>query len=92
MLYSILAEFQAQPGPLSVSELSHRLCVPESALEGMLSTLAGQGRLQLVDGTSGPCELCPLTTLCGAGSGQRAYMLSEKADMVCACAPDGAGT
>jgi hypothetical protein len=48
MLSKILKEFHDSSGIVSLNELSRRLSVERSALDGMLETLVRQGRLREV--------------------------------------------
>jgi DNA-binding IclR family transcriptional regulator len=59
MLSQILKEFHNSGGVISLNELSQRIGVARSALDGMLQTLARQGRLREVCATgrfSGSCH------------------------------------
>jgi hypothetical protein len=56
MLSRILREFKESGGTISLSELSRRLGVERSALDGMLEVLVRQGKLNhLCAGASGGC-------------------------------------
>lgn len=59
MLRQILAEFQQAVGPLCVDELSRKLDVEASALDGMLQTLVRSQRLLEIDPTASGCVSCP---------------------------------
>ena len=62
MLSEILKEFKEAEGPLDIRDLSQRLGVDRSALEGMIETLVRQGRLRGV----GPedCAHCDKSAGC----------------------------
>ncbi len=47
MLKRILHEFESAPGGISTSELSRRVSVERSALEGMIDHLVRQGKLRV---------------------------------------------
>jgi len=59
ILQQVLQEIETVDGPISVRELSHRLDVEASALEGMLEFLVRKGRLvddcQAISELSGDC-------------------------------------
>ncbi len=59
MLRQILAEFQQAAGPLCVDELSRKLDIEASALDGMLQTLVRSQRLLEIDPTASGCGSCP---------------------------------
>jgi hypothetical protein len=59
MLRQILAEFQQAAGPLCVDELSRKLEVEVSALDGMLQTLVRNRRLLEISPTTSGCVTCP---------------------------------
>jgi hypothetical protein len=59
MLSQILAEFQQAHGPLCLDELSRKLDIETSALEGMLQTLVRRGRLLEMNPTHPGCVACP---------------------------------
>ena len=58
MLRQILKEFKYADGPLDLKELSRRLGVERSALEGMLQLLVRQGKLHEVDAVAETCAHC----------------------------------
>lgn len=60
MLDAIMKEIENSRGPLTVKELSRKLDVEESALEGMLQFLQRKGRVNLRQpGEEGSCaEQC----------------------------------
>ncbi|HMT21910.1 MAG TPA: FeoC-like transcriptional regulator [Promineifilum sp.] len=51
MLLKVLQAVESADGPVTLTELSRRLNIAPSALEGMLGYWAGKGRL-VVDGRS----------------------------------------
>ncbi len=53
MLDAILYELRTASGPLTLRQLSLKLGVQESALEGMVHFLARKGALTLVEGPGG---------------------------------------
>ena len=59
MLQQILTEFRQAQRPLCPDELSHKLAIETSALEGMLHTLVRAGRLLEIDPTDQSCVACP---------------------------------
>jgi hypothetical protein len=56
MLSQIVNEFRESGGVISLNELSRRLGVERSALDGMLEILVRQGRLYEVGGTVAPAN------------------------------------
>lgn len=63
MLIKILNEFRKSADPVSLSGLSQRLGIERNALEGMLKTLARQGKIREVRATAksyfcGGCNTC----------------------------------
>lgn len=73
MLSIILNEFERNP-TLCLDELSQKLAVETSALEGMLQTLVRKGRLLEIDpGGRNVCHACPAKGGCvligGLGKG-----------------------
>lgn len=77
MLKEILAEFHQNPAaPLCLEELSRKLAVDPSALEGMLQTLVRTGRLLEIDPTGSACDVCPIKPGCFLiGQVQKSYVL-----------------
>ncbi|MEA1959084.1 MAG: FeoC-like transcriptional regulator [Chloroflexota bacterium] len=65
MLSKILREFEDRNGLLDLNELSRRLGVERSALNGMLDTLVRQGRLREVSLGHKACAHCPGCFSCG---------------------------
>lgn len=59
MLKQILVEFQQAHGAICLDELSRKMAVESSALEGMLHTLVQAGRLLEIDPTDQGCVACP---------------------------------
>ena len=68
MLGRILREMSNSPGPLSVLDISRRLGIGRSALEGMLETLVRPGKLREASvgdydfscgGQCSACSVCP---------------------------------
>jgi hypothetical protein len=59
MLKEILDEFRQAATPLCVTELSQKLDIDSSALEGMLQTLVRSGRLLEIDPNDHGCVTCP---------------------------------
>jgi hypothetical protein len=59
MLRQILAEFHQAAGPLCLDDLSRKLDVETSALDGMLQTLVRAGRLLELAPTTSGCAACP---------------------------------
>jgi hypothetical protein len=55
MLKEILAEFERVDAPLDLNELSERLNIQKSALQGMVTTLVHQGKLR-DDSFAGPSQ------------------------------------
>ena len=60
MLGKILKEFRESGGAVNLNELSRRLGVDRSALDGMLETLVRQGKLR---------EVCAVAEDCPGGRG-----------------------
>jgi hypothetical protein len=58
MLIEIMNEFRKSTGPISLSELSQRLGIERNALEGMLETLARQGKIREVGDKQPACAGC----------------------------------
>jgi hypothetical protein len=64
MLNEILAEFRKTKSPLDLKELSRKLDVEYSALEGMLQTLVRQGKLREISLGSETCADCSRSSDC----------------------------
>ena len=81
MLTEIIKAFRETEGPLNLSELSRRLDVEPSALEGMLETLVRQGKLREIELGTTDCAFCNNTGCahCSDVPMGRAYELTEKA-------------
>jgi len=58
MLARIISEFKQARGPQDLNELSQRLGVERSALEGMLELLVRQGKLREVGPGVEACSHC----------------------------------
>jgi len=58
MLSRILKAFERAEGPLDLNELSRRLGVERSALDGMLEYLVHKGKLREVVFDAGNCAYC----------------------------------
>jgi hypothetical protein len=58
MLSRILKEFEGAKGPLDLNELSRRLGVERSALDGMLEYLVRKGKLREVGLDTETCAHC----------------------------------
>lgn len=57
MLHAILHELQTASGPLTLRQLSRKLGVQESALEGMIQFWVRKGRLAVSEGQGGVREM-----------------------------------
>ena len=66
MLKRIMDEFKKSSGPLDLHELSQRLGIEKSALDGMLQLLVRQGKLNEVDLGTGACVHCDGRLGCGS--------------------------
>jgi hypothetical protein len=67
VLSKILKEFRESEGPIDLLELSRRLDVERSALDGMLETLVQQGKLRVVGPGTEACEHCGGAVSCAHG-------------------------
>lgn len=65
MLLQVLREIEQADGPVTLAELSRRLDVAPSALQGMIDFWVSKGRLQ---DTSAPTEADGMTHGCGTKS------------------------
>jgi DNA-binding HxlR family transcriptional regulator len=65
MLSRIIEELEKAGGPLNLDELSRRLGVQRSALDGMIETLVRKGRLREVE----VGEIPPMCAGCAERSG-----------------------
>ena len=79
MLAEVLKEIAEAQGPIDLKELSHRLCVETSALEGMIETLVRQGKIRQISPED--CGHCDKRSACAhvqaGGSLGKAYELVE---------------
>lgn len=66
MLSRILEEFEQTGGPATLTEMSRRLDVERSALEGMLQFLVRKGKLREVHPGSDACAHCISHASCDA--------------------------
>ncbi len=80
MLRQILTEFQQAAGPLCVDELSRKLEIETSALDGMLQTLVRSRRLLEINPTVSGCVSCPAKGGCIilTNGVQKSYFLPPK--------------
>ena len=77
MLKQILAEFEQSPATLCLDELSRKLAVTPSALEGMLETLVQKGRLLIISASHTACQTCPAKAGCVIiSSTAKSYLLA----------------
>ena len=65
MLSSIFKEFQEARSPLTLAELSQRLGIERSALEGMLQFLVRKGKIRQVGDGTVSCDMCRVRFACG---------------------------
>lgn len=75
MLSRILEELEEAKGPLDLNEMSRRLGVERSALDGMLRLLVRKGRLREVGPTAEACSHCAGCFSCAQG--QTGYPLGK---------------
>jgi len=80
MLKRIMDEFRKPSGPLDLHELSQRLGVEKSALDGMLQMLVHQGRLHEVGSDTEACAHC--AGRLGCGSIQMSNMMGKAYELV----------
>jgi hypothetical protein len=82
MLTEIIRAFRETEGPLNTNDLSRRLGVQPSALEGMLQTLVRQGKLREIDLGSQDCAFCNNAgcSHCSDVPLGKAYELAEPAE------------
>lgn len=80
MLSQILHELKNAKGPVDLNELSRRLGVQRSALDGMIQFLVRKGRLREVGiGETPPaCASCPIHSTCEPMLGVHLWELTEK--------------
>jgi len=80
MLSRIIGEFRRSSGLLDLNELSQRLGVEKSALDGMLQLLVRQGKLREIGLGTEACAHCTGHLSCAsvqAGNVGKAYELVE---------------
>jgi len=80
MLSRIIDEFRKSSGLLDLNELSQRLGVEKSALDGMLQLLVRQGKLRDIGLGTEACTHCTGHLSCAsvqAGNAGKAYELVE---------------
>ena len=80
MLKRIMDEFRKSSGPLNLHELSQRLGVEKSTLDGMLQMLARQGKLHEVSSGTEACTHC--AGRLGCGSIQMSKMMGKAFELV----------
>jgi len=73
MLSRIIKELERAGGAIDLNELSRRLGVQRSALDGMIETLVRKGRLREVNVGSPGCANCAKRSACTLVSIGRAY-------------------
>jgi hypothetical protein len=87
MLTQVLALLEQHHGGLGLHEISRRLDVPASALDGMLALLVHKGRLVKVDPNDTACAACPLHGECNLLAGrQPRYVPIRRRPELRACA------
>ena len=78
MLKQILAEFEQNPTTLCLDQLSQKLAITPSALEGMLDMLVRKGRLQEISAIHDACQVCPARAGCVIiSSTAKSYILTR---------------
>ena len=79
MLQTILAEFRRSSTPMCLDELSRKLEIESSALEGMLQTLVRSRRLLEISLTQQGCAACPAKGGCVilTHGVQKSYLLPQ---------------
>ena len=80
MLKRIMDEFRKSSGPLDLQELSQRLGVEKSALDGMLQMLVRQSKLHEVGSGTEACTHC--AGRLGCGSIQMSNMMGKTYELV----------
>lgn len=75
MLTRVLALLAEQQGGLGIHEISRRLGLAPTVLEGMLETLVQRGRLVRQCAADTPCGACPLRPECNLLAGQNTRYL-----------------
>jgi hypothetical protein len=79
MLSQILQELENAKKPVDLNDLSRRLGVQRSALDGMIEFLVRKGRLREVEECQPTaCESCPLRSTCEPMLGIHLWELTEK--------------
>lgn len=69
MLHQVLREIEKAKGPVSLSDLSRRMGIEQSALEGMIAFWVRKGRLKVEDQQSPEAATCTVTG-CGPSCGE----------------------
>ena len=73
MLRQVLQELESAPGPVNINELSQKLGIEQSALEGMIQFWVRKGRLKTGSQTATEmAELCT-TGSCGCACAGTAF-------------------
>ena len=88
MLKQILAEFQQTKTSVCLDELSRKLEIETSALEGMLQTLVQRGRLQEIGPTPYNCVACPARGGCVIltnGVQKRYFLVPQNGHLIVNC-------
>ena len=80
MLKRILDEFRKSSRPLDLHELSQRLGIESSALDGMLQLLLRQGKLNEVSPSTEACTNC--AGRIGCGSIQMSNMMGKTYELI----------
>ena len=80
MLKRIMDEFRKSSGPLDLHELSQRLIIERSALDGMLQMLVRQGKLHEVGFGAETCAHC--AGRLGCGSIQMSNMIGKTYELI----------
>jgi hypothetical protein len=75
MLSQIIKELESAGGAIDLDELSRRLGVERSALDGMIETLVGKGRLRAIEvgETTPTCAHCAGRATCAIVRAGRIY-------------------
>jgi hypothetical protein len=58
VLAQIIKECRESGGIINLNDLSHRLGIDRSALDGMMDTLVKQGKLQAISAIDANCRNC----------------------------------
>ena len=64
MLSAVVEEFENAQGPLTLADMSRRLGIDRSALEGMIQFLVRKGTLRQVGPDTAACAQCGLRSGC----------------------------